>query len=388
MAKKKQARVLCVDDEPSMLASLKMVLRIGFDVETAESGAAALELMKSSPPVQVVISDLRMPGMDGLEFLRAARDIDGDATRLLLTGQPDMETAIEAVNQGLLFRFLTKPITPKDLFRVTETAVEQHRLVTNEKVLLDQTLLGSIKALNEVVGIVMPEAVGRASRIERQATALGRALRLQPLWPLRIAAMLTQLGYVALPDETRMKIYRGDRLNVEETKLLRSVPQSIEEVLENIPRLEQVRKILVSHTQLADGTAPQLRLGGGELPVEAKILKIVSDYDILRTCDLRPDLCVETMRGRKRWYDTAILNEFAAMLEENLSSAERQGLEIHELVAGMVFAENVTTVDGVLLLARGHEVTKNVLRRLRNHPAGTIRTPISVLAHDLAGVGL
>jgi len=123
-------RVLCVDDEPMLLAALKTSLHRRYDVTTAEGGLEALHLLRERGPFTVVISDFRMPGMDGARFLARARDVAPDTVRILLTGQAGLEDAIEVVNQGYIFRFLTKPCPPQVLLAAIENAVDQARLAT------------------------------------------------------------------------------------------------------------------------------------------------------------------------------------------------------------------------------------------------------------------
>src|SRR5690242_13315710 len=103
-------RVLFVDDEPDLLAAIVRNLRSEhFDVATAPGGAAALDMLRNQGPFAVLVSDLRMPEMDGVTLLQNARKLFPDTVRVLFTGQPDMERAIAAVNEGEIFRFMTKP---------------------------------------------------------------------------------------------------------------------------------------------------------------------------------------------------------------------------------------------------------------------------------------
>ena len=110
------SRVLVVDDEPDILEAIRAFLQgsLGVDVVTADSGAAALEALRKTP-VDLVLSDYRMPGMDGLAFLRQAEELLPDVPRVLMTAFPDMQLAISAVNEASVSRFLTKPVDPSDL---------------------------------------------------------------------------------------------------------------------------------------------------------------------------------------------------------------------------------------------------------------------------------
>ncbi|MBV9949331.1 MAG: response regulator, partial [Myxococcales bacterium] len=113
-------RVLCVDDEPNVLEGLALSLRRGHDVVTAGGGEAGLEILGRDPTIAAVVSDMRMPGMDGATFLGKARALAPDATRVLLTGQTELDAAITAINEGRIFRFLTKPCPPAVLVPAVE----------------------------------------------------------------------------------------------------------------------------------------------------------------------------------------------------------------------------------------------------------------------------
>jgi len=133
-------RVLFVDDEPHVLLGLKNVLRHRFDVTTAGGGQEGLECLAQAGPFTVVVSDFRMPGMNGAEFLRRVRDVAPDTVRMLLTGQAGLEDTISAVNEGHIFRFLGKPCPTPVLIQALEGAVEQARLVTRDRELLESKL--------------------------------------------------------------------------------------------------------------------------------------------------------------------------------------------------------------------------------------------------------
>src|ERR1700722_8438729 len=236
--------ILCVDDEPHILEGIKLNLRRHFEVLTATSGSEGLRLLEANPSVVVIISDMRMPEMDGATFLSRAKQIAPNATRLLLTGQADLESTIQAVNEGQIFRFLAKPCPPSTLLAAVETAAEQHRLVTSERVLLEQTLRGCIQMLADVLALTNPLAFGRAMRVKTLVSELAAKLELPDRWQVEVAAMLSQLGYISLPPATVEKLYVGNPLSAEEQKMVARLPIITEQILAHIPRLEVVRAML------------------------------------------------------------------------------------------------------------------------------------------------
>jgi CheY-like chemotaxis protein len=370
--------VLCVDDEPAVLEGLQLMLRRRYEVITAPSGAAGLEALQKRS-MAVVISDMRMPGMDGATFLSRSREIVPDAIRILLTGQSSLDAAIAAVNQGQIFRFLTKPCPPPLLISTVEAAVEQNRLLTAEKVLLEQTLRGCIKTLTDVLALSNPVAFGRTMRIRQHVTDLVALLEMGECWQVDVAAMLCQLGSIALPAETASKLYYGHPLTGEEAEMVSRMPALTEQLLGSIPRLETVLAILAGHTKPFKPVEPNRTDPEKALAARgAEILKVAADFESLEAQGQATGAALDSMRGRTGRYDPAVLKIFLAM--RGGSEAE-QVIEVHlsALKVGMVFAEDLNMTGGVLLAARGYSVTAGFVERVRN-VKDALNTSVRVIA--------
>ncbi|GAG00018.1 unnamed protein product, partial [marine sediment metagenome] len=207
-------KILCIDDDPNILQGYQRRLRKQFKIETALGGTEGLEAIASKGPFAVIVSDMRMPGMDGVQFLAAAKRRAPDSVRMMLTGFADQQTAVEAVNEGNIFRFLTKPCPPETFAKALTAGMEQYRLVTAEKVLLEKTLRGAIKVLTDVLSLTNPTAYGHASRVRRLVQKLCKQLEVDQPWQAEVAAMLSQIGCVTVPPNTLNKIYYGQTLTV------------------------------------------------------------------------------------------------------------------------------------------------------------------------------
>lgn len=370
-------RILCVDDEPLVLEGLALTLRRHFELETASGGEQGLEILTRNPTIAVVVSDMRMPGMDGAAFLAKSHQLLPDTVRILLTGQADLNSAISAVNEGQIFRFLTKPCPPAALITGISAGVEQHRLITAERVLLEQTLHGSIKALTDVLALVSPAAFGRATRIKSLVSGLAEKLKLRERWQVEVAAMLSQLGHITLPADTAERLYYGRPTSAAERDLVARLPGLTEGLLGGIPRLEDVREIL--------RTYPKGYRGGGSAPSDpkkvvaqlgAQILHVAVDFDTLETGDAASaDLALDTLRARTDQYDPQVLTALAA-IRGTQHTITVQEIAKQELLVGMVFAEDVTLENGVLLVARGYEVDERFLERMRNFAAGALQKTV------------
>src|SRR5579871_297454 len=206
----KKLEVLCVDDEPQVLEGLRLYLKQHYFVHLVGNGAEGLELLRDNRNIAVILSDMRMPVMDGAKFLNAARTAAPDSVRMLLTGYTDMQSAVAAVNEGQIFRFICKPCPPDQLLAAFRAAVVQHELIVAEKVLLQQTLLGCVESLAKVLSLTKPAAFGRALRLRAKVRSVVEHLGLQSQWHIEAAAVLSQLGAVTLSEETLMKLNEGE----------------------------------------------------------------------------------------------------------------------------------------------------------------------------------
>lgn len=377
--KSERPQILCVDDEPMVLEGLALTLGRGFDVLTATSGAAALALLEANRACPVVISDMRMPKMDGATFLGYARELAPDSVRMLLTGQADINAAIAAINEGRIFRFLTKPCASATLRAAVAAALEQHRLVTDQQVLLERTLNGSIEALANVLALTNPVSFGRATRIRRRVTALAERVGLVERWPVEVAATLSQLGYLTLPVETAERVQRGEPLSDRERAMVDGVPKVTEELLGHIPRLDGVRSII-----LLMGAPQRWGEAGDDLVRQriessAQILRLAIEFDVLEAAGEPPASAIDVLRGRDTRYPAALLEALAHLYGAGAADHELRELSASALRVGMVIAADLYFTNGLLLVARGYEVTAGFLARLAHYPARTLREPVRVV---------
>lgn len=386
-------KVLCVDDERNVLDGLALHLHRAYDVVLATSGQEGLATLAKDGPFAVVLSDMRMPGMDGSAFLAKARLAEPDTVRMLLTGYADIQSAIAVVNEGQIFRFLTKPCPPDQLLLAFKGAVDQNRLITAERVLLEQTLHGSIKALTDILALTNPIAFGRATRILRNVSELAEHLHLPERWQVEVAAMLSQLGSVALSEETVRKYYYGEALNAEELESVARMSTITERLLANIPRLESVREILVLYRTPFEsvngtgGTNHGMEIGttllhtavGKEFPLGARILKIAVDFDEIESRGVSPQFALDTMVGRQGCYDPDLLRLFIGIKNTGEAEQEIKEVSLKSLLVGMILAEDMRAKTGVLLAARGYQITESFIEKSRNFRPGYINEPLRIV---------
>jgi CheY-like chemotaxis protein len=366
--------VLCVDDEPRVVEGLALHLRRDYRVSTANGAQRALQVLKENGAPAVIVSDMRMPGMDGATLLKHVRHLHPETTRILLTGDPGRDVAMAAVNEGQIFRYLTKPCAPDQLRTAIEAGVAHHRLLVAEKVLLQETLIGCIRALIDILAITNPVAFGRATRVKRLATELAAAMGTTGFWQLEAAAMLSQIGYISLPTELVEKLYYGKRLTPEERVLADGAPQVAQKLLGRIPRLEPVLEILAASQQVK-GDVPE-----GLIKTGAGILRLVLEYDT-HIAQSRPvNEAITAIRSQTLRHDGKLVERLERLVGASVGAQELTEVAVGGVVPGMVFMDDLRTHVGTLLVPKGFEVTETFLERMRNFGPGILQERVRVMA--------
>jgi CheY-like chemotaxis protein len=357
-------RVLFVDDEPRVLQGIQRSLHKLVDLETANSGADGLLKLRDASQFALVISDMRMPNMNGVQFLAKVRIQAPDAVRMILSGQADLEAAISAVNEGHIYRFLTKPIGPEHLLSAVNDGLHQHHLQTAEKVLLEQTLSGSVRVLIEVLDLVNPMASGNASRLQRYVNELGAALGLTASWTFGLAAFVSQIGCVALPQEILVKAGANQELSDEESKLYRGHPTIAEKLLGAIPRLEDVAAIVSNQLQpvVFSDKPPELRKwilrDQGHLLLHVALL-----FDRALSRGLARERAVESVAAALPGLPRPVCQALGNLQVAAQRAAIRQ-IMLKELMPGMILDEDLVSPRGIRLVPQGQEVTRTLMIRL------------------------
>jgi CheY-like chemotaxis protein len=366
-------KLLLVDDEQAILDGLKRGLRGSFDVRTATSGADGLALLAKEQDIAVVMSDMRMPIMSGAAFLAQVAANAPDAVRILLTGQADMEDTIAAINEGRIFRFLRKPCDPDTMRPVLAAAVEQHRLVTAERELLEQTLRGAVQALCDTLALASPGVFGSATRVKHMAAAMAAKLQLAERWPLEVAAMVCQLGAITLPPGLYERRANRAGLTLPERAMLDRVPVVTEQLLAPIPRLEPVRDIVrASHASV---TTPRPK--DPTIALASRILRAALDFEEHEAVSTAPR-ALERMRAERALYGEDVVEALASLFERPETAAVE--IHINRLEEGMIIAGDIISTSGVLIVARGHEVTLSLIERLQNFIASLANDSVQVHA--------
>jgi response regulator RpfG family c-di-GMP phosphodiesterase len=373
-------RVLCVDDEAHVVQSLLLHLRKDYDVSTALSGDEALKLLERIGGAAVVISDMRMPGMNGATLLNNVMQLYPDASRIMLTGETGRDAAVSAVNavsHGHVLQFLTKPCTPEALKAAVEAGVAKHRLANAERAILKETLNGCLAIFMEILALTNPAAFGRASRLNRLATEFAATLGYEDYWQLQAATLLSQLGYWSLPGEFLAEIDGADKLTPQEAVASANAPHVAISLLKRVPRLEPVMEVLTALDWTDEKVA---RLGDGALGRCTRILGLVLDYDTLVTRGHSLEVALRTLRSRSVRFGADLIERFAAHVGAEQNVGELRMVALHSVTPGMIIVQDVRTHAGTLVVPHGFEVTEVFLQRARTFDTGLLNTSVRVLA--------
>jgi len=356
-------RVLFVDDDPNILNAFRRQLRKKFDVQYAEGGAKAISMLKNDGPFALVISDMQMPEVTGLDVLTHATEQSPDTVRIMLTGNADQKTAVDAVNHGKIFRFLSKPCEIDVLIPSIEAGLEQHRLRNAERQLLAETLNGSIDLLNDVLGTTNPIAFGRANRLRSMVNVLSESIPEASRWQLGVAAGLSQIGWVTIPSEVIEKRSRGQELTESEMAMVCDVPRLSAQFVSRIPRLEKIGQIIELQPKLSDPESP-VDSDSDDVTTCAKLLDLVLAFDEYAERLPRAEAMEEVSRIDRFSEETELLEKLKLVSDE---SSTLLSINLDKLKIGMILDQDIVTTSGLLVVPEGQVITDSLLVRLGNY---------------------
>jgi response regulator RpfG family c-di-GMP phosphodiesterase len=423
----KTARILCVDDEPNILSSLRRLFRVqGYQVLTAESGMEGLKILETEA-VDLVISDMRMPEMDGARFLEHVRQRWPATLRMLLTGYADIQSILDAINRGEIYRYITKPWDDNDILLIVRHALERKALeqerqrlealtqAQNEELtLLNASLeakvekrtaelkqahdelvgfneklknnfLTSIKVFSNLIEMRGGNLAGHSRRVADLARRIAARMELdsREIQEIFVAGLLHNIGKIGFPDDLLalpVSLMNGEHLSV-----YRKYPVQGEQLLMPLEDLRAAAKLVRSHQERFDGEGFPDHLSGFNIPVGARILGLASDYDNLQIGTfaqrrLRPDEAEALIiQGRGKRYDPSVVQAFEEIISGKTmrEPVQEEPLTPAQLRPGMITARDLVARDGFLLLSADHALTDRLIQQLIDFEM-TSRTPLTV----------
>jgi response regulator RpfG family c-di-GMP phosphodiesterase len=366
--------ILAVDDEPLILRAYQRSFGEQFTLHTAEGPTAALKMLEAEE-YAVILTDLKMPGMDGVQFLQAARALRPETVRLMISGHADMGDALNSINQAGVFRLMLKPCPPEQVAAALTAGLEQYRLITAERQLLECTLNGAIQALTDILSLLDAEAFGQAQLRRSLAREVALALK-QPSWSFEIAAQLAEIGRATLPPALNEKLKTHQLLSAEETRLAERVSEFSSRLLQRIPRLEAVTQAVLYQDKHFNGSGyPENKIAGTAIPLEARVLHAIKALLAIVRKGTSPTEAISVLKQNPERYEPAVVHALYAGLRVFQSAAKPVAgdgitspttVSLAKLESGMTLSADVTTSTGLILLCAGTRITDAHLQRLHN----------------------
>lgn len=349
--------ILCVDDEPALVEALRRQLDSEYDVCVAYSGHEALARLRDGRVFSAIVSDMRMPGMDGVELLKEAAATHPRTTRILLTGQADLPSALSAINEGRLFRFLLKPCSKDMVLRALADGVRQFELLQAERELLEQTLRQSLGAMAEALSLVVPTAAQPFLKVRRMARELCKKLRIDDAWEVEVACMFSHIATLTLREEVLGELIHNKERDPDTLRPLSQGNVVAQRLTAQIPRLGTVRDLLRGAGRLDRSKSEQFDLA-------VWIVNVCAEYGRCLVAGMSVANALNHVQAKA--------NEVPERLKEVLGSLSQpsevcndRSVMFQELRPGMLLVEAVYMSDGLLLVPAESEITNPLIEQLR-----------------------
>ncbi len=371
-------RLLLVDDDCSLVNTLRRNLSREFDVTTANSGTEALPIIKDSPEFGVIMVDMRMPMMTGVELIQAARPFSKDAVYMMLTGNQDVTTAAAAVNDGHVFRFLNKPCEIGALKKSLVAAFEQYRLVTAEKELLHKTFVGAIEVMSDVIEASQDD-IGSAQMIDQTFISFTMVMGHSISWEHRTATKLALVGMPVLAADTRKLISTQPLTSPQLQEALNEIARISSRLIGHIPRLEPVSKIILAQAN-SDGEVNPEKC---DIKSSASLLKTSVYWELLR----RRKMAHADRISQLKELMPKLPQELFELLEEAEEQDRDAPVEIGSaaLREGMVLQADYCNSEGMLIVAKGCRLSGTMVEKLQHITARDSHVTFKVSPESMSG---
>jgi response regulator RpfG family c-di-GMP phosphodiesterase len=426
--------LLCVDDETNILNALRRLLRPhGYRVLTAPSGAEGLEVIAATT-VDLVLSDMRMPHMDGAQFLEQVKARSPDTARILLTGYADLASTVSAINKAEIYRYISKPWDDAVVLGVVRDALERKRLgrekarlerltaqqnealrtlneTLEEKVQartaeladalasleaahdkLKKSFVTSVKVFSNLIELREGATSGHSRRVADLARRIALRLGLggEELQDVTLAGLLHGIGELGLPETILRK--RLNALDPDERAAVMKHPLKAQWALMALEQLHGAATLIRNYRERYDGMGYPDRLSGLDIPVGSRILAVAHDYEtaldgvLTGTAVSRVQARALLIDASEKHYDPAVVDALVAVLDvAGVVPVMERGLEPDALEPGMVLTRDLVAADGTLLVSRDHPLSASLIEQVRrydNRADSRIRVYVRVRGAD------
>ncbi|MBQ8887713.1 MAG: HD domain-containing protein [Candidatus Gastranaerophilales bacterium] len=284
LAQDEKQTVLIVDDEENNLQLLKRTFRGKYNLLTASNGLQALQVVKEhGDKIALIVSDQKMPEMEGTDFFKQVREMHPQIVKILLTGHVDTDILVSAINDCDLFQYILKPFEPEELKIAVENGISKYSMASNNKLFyneLRELFYKTIRAISNALDTKDAYTNGHSLRVTLYSMILANELNLDDdyMEDIEIAGLLHDIGKIAMPKSILCK---NGKLTDEEFGVMKSHPIRGEKIVINIKKLQMISGWVKTHHEKWNGTGYPDALKGEEIPLPGRIIALADTYDAM-----------------------------------------------------------------------------------------------------------
>lgn len=364
-------KILFVDDEKSVLKGLELNLGRIYDVTTVSSAQSALELFKKGERFSVIVVDYVMPKINGADLLKEIRFYDRTAVSILLTGATNFEYASDFVNKGGAFRLLSKPCPPKELIIHLNDALVRHVQIVDEDHSLGVIMNAVVRSFTSVLAASLPLYFGRAQRVMRMASEIGKDLSLRAIWRLDPACVFSHLGFATLPPDVQLRAYNNEGLKSHEIELIENFDGFTKEMLSSIPKMGDVMSVV----NLIGTDYIEPDEDDNDTTKLASVIRLAKHYDYYASLGHKRPAIFQTLLKNKSIYFNEAINVLYKIRPFENGGPQIISVETINLQKGMRLQQDLFLNSGTLFAPRGSIVNPPLLYVMNNYRTCAMKDP-------------
>ena len=367
----KTTTILIVDDDREFVDSLVRALQLDerfedITITAAYSGEEALEAFGQDSQVAVMISDIDMPGMNGMELIELVKKISPMTVRIMISGAGGYDEVVRGINEGGIFYYLSKPFDTDGLGAILKQGIWHYNVTTTEHELVESTLKNVIRLLVDLLALVSPDAHKRALRVREIVAKICRRLKVKPNWNYEVAALLAQFITINLPPDLMTRFLDNEVLEESERASILQNAKTVYEMLRRIPRLEYVAAAVLYQNKHYDGKGyPRNGVSGKKIVFGGRLLKVALDFELMISSGTMEGQALEAMHASLGVYDPDLLAALDAEILGLKAGITVRRLQLCDLVEGMIPAFDIVNTNGIKILPANNKLTSELIERLR-----------------------
>jgi FixJ family two-component response regulator len=357
----KKSKILFIDDDIRILSGYKRILDKDFDVKMAHDPIIGLKILKSEDDIAVIVSDFMMPKVDGNLLFEVAKDISPHSIRIMLSGNADLSTAVDAINKSAVYKLLIKPFPTTELRGILFDALKLYKKNIESKDIEDNVFLIASDIINDLVSMLSPrDGFFINSIVDTTQIIVDRLNYLQPK-KIIIASYLSQLGFINMPNEIKSKVYNKKQLTKDEVQALEHHPEFAKKiVLKKAFLMDIANGISFQNKNFVQATSIKDKLTSDI----AMVLRVSIDFTLNLNYYDSHKRAIKELKRNFMLYDPKILKvleEYVDLMSDNYDIEEISPIDVKD---GMIVARDFFNVSNELLITKGSVISSSLKLKL------------------------